>query len=153
MSDNKTIVIDGKIQEINLSGMLDITDPIQVKKYNEYMKHNHKKNFKIGFGIKSFLLGNIVDGITTYTGIKWFIKLILKDCGCEKRRKYLNKWNIYLPYVFLNLNKNLKYFKELKVAPQIQDYPAGHGDIENTPIPRSMVAKQRKTCNCKNKTQ
>lgn len=45
-------------------------------------------------------LGDIVEVITTYTGIKWLVKKITKllgykDCGCDKRKEYLNniEWN------------------------------------------------------------
>ena len=31
MNGNKTVVIDGKIQELNISDLIDITDPKQVK--------------------------------------------------------------------------------------------------------------------------
>lgn len=155
MKYNKTVVIDGKIQEINVSEMLDITDPVQVKKYNDYMKTNYKKRLKIGIEIKSFLLGNLVDTITTYSGIKWLIKLIFKDCGCEKRRLYLNQWNIYLPHIFLNFDTKPKNFKELQVAPKTEIYPNGMGEqnLKNVPISRSLVAKPKRSCNCKNKAQ
>ncbi len=36
-------------------------------------------------------LGDLVEIITRYTGIKWLVKKIWGDkCGCEERRK---KWN------------------------------------------------------------
>jgi hypothetical protein len=40
-------------------------------------------------------LGNLVEKITTYTGIKWLVKKITKiygieDCGCDRRKE---KWN------------------------------------------------------------
>ncbi len=39
-------------------------------------------------------LGNFMELITTYTGIKWVVKnvskLLGKDCGCEDRK---NKYN------------------------------------------------------------
>ena len=40
-------------------------------------------------------LGNLVETITTYTGIKWLVKKITKfygieDCGCDRRKE---KWN------------------------------------------------------------
>lgn len=41
-------------------------------------------------------LGNIIEKITTYLGIKWLVKKIVVDflgyesCGCEERKEYLN---------------------------------------------------------------
>lgn len=41
-------------------------------------------------------LGNIIEKITTWTGIKWLIKKIVvdllgyKSCGCEDRKEKLN---------------------------------------------------------------
>jgi hypothetical protein len=40
-------------------------------------------------------LGNLIELITTYTGIKWIVEKVTKllgyeDCGCDKRRDDLN---------------------------------------------------------------
>ena len=36
-------------------------------------------------------LGNFIELITYYTGIKWIVKKIWgEDCGCNKRRNDLN---------------------------------------------------------------
>jgi hypothetical protein len=39
-------------------------------------------------------LGNFIELITTYTGIKWVVKKINKltgkDCSCDKRKNKLN---------------------------------------------------------------
>ena len=39
-------------------------------------------------------LGNLIELITTYTGIKWVVKKISKltgkPCGCDKRKEQLN---------------------------------------------------------------
>tara|TARA_R110000824_G_scaffold307783_1_gene495396 strand:- start:1554 stop:1697 length:144 start_codon:yes stop_codon:yes gene_type:complete len=40
-------------------------------------------------------LGDFIEKITTYTGIKWLVKKITKmfgieDCGCDKRKNKLN---------------------------------------------------------------
>jgi hypothetical protein len=39
-------------------------------------------------------LGNLIETITTYTGIKYIVKkvskLLGKDCGCDKRKE---EWN------------------------------------------------------------
>lgn len=44
-------------------------------------------------------LGDIIELITTYTGIKWLVKKTSKafgieDCGCEKRKDKLNEIKI-----------------------------------------------------------
>ena len=45
-------------------------------------------------------LGNIIEKITTWTGIKWLTKKIVIDllgyesCGCEERKNKLNKITI-----------------------------------------------------------
>lgn len=40
-------------------------------------------------------LGDLIEKITTYTGIKWLTKKILGDsCGCEERKNKLNKITI-----------------------------------------------------------
>ena len=36
-------------------------------------------------------LGNLIELITTYTGIKWIVKKIWgEDCGCDDRKNKLN---------------------------------------------------------------
>ena len=36
-------------------------------------------------------LGNLVEIITKFTGIKWIVKRIFgEDCGCEERKDKLN---------------------------------------------------------------
>ena len=48
---------------------------------------------------KSKGLGDTIDKITTYTGIKFIVKYISKllgiDCGCDFRRKKINR---LIPY-------------------------------------------------------
>ena len=40
-------------------------------------------------------LGNIIEKITIYTGIKWIVKKIWgDDCGCDERKENLNKIKI-----------------------------------------------------------
>ena len=37
-------------------------------------------------------LGDVIDNITTATGIKAAVKFIMgEDCGCDKRKEYLNQ--------------------------------------------------------------
>jgi len=35
-------------------------------------------------------LGDFIERITYYTGIKWLVKKLFKDCGCDKRQEELN---------------------------------------------------------------
>ena len=47
-------------------------------------------NYK--YYMKSKGLGDTIEKITTATGIKKFVhKVVGKDCGCNKRKKTLNK--------------------------------------------------------------
>ena len=40
-------------------------------------------------------LGNIIETITTFTGIIWIVKKIWKeDCGCDERKENLNNIKI-----------------------------------------------------------
>lgn len=44
-------------------------------------------------------LGNLVEKITIYTGIKWLVKKITKfygieDCGCDRRKEQWNEIEI-----------------------------------------------------------
>lgn len=47
-------------------------------------------------------LGNIIEKITTYTGIKWLVNKIVVDwlgyesCGCDKRKEKLNNIDLKL---------------------------------------------------------
>ena len=45
MNFNKTVVTNGKISQVNVADLLDITDPKQVKQFNELRKQNFKKSF------------------------------------------------------------------------------------------------------------
>lgn len=44
-------------------------------------------------------LGNLIETITTYTGIKYIVKkvskLLGKDCGCDKRKEELNEIQLW----------------------------------------------------------
>ena len=45
--------------------------------------------------IKKMKLGDLIETITTYTGIKWLVKKIWgDDCGCDERKEALNKIKI-----------------------------------------------------------
>lgn len=41
-------------------------------------------------------LGDLIERITHYTGIKWFVKRLFgKDCGCDKRQEKLNEIELF----------------------------------------------------------
>ena len=40
-------------------------------------------------------LGDVIDKITTKTGIKKVVKAIVKDCGCDKRKDKLNETPLF----------------------------------------------------------
>ena len=42
------------------------------------------------------LLGDAIEKVTTFTGIKKVVKSISKDCGCDKRKKILNNPNLLI---------------------------------------------------------
>jgi hypothetical protein len=37
-------------------------------------------------------LGNILETIFTYTGIRWIVKKLYPDCKCDKRKDKLNNF-------------------------------------------------------------
>ena len=43
-------------------------------------------------------LGDIVEKVTTYTGIRWVVYQLSRvfgfDCGCEKRKEKMNNYKI-----------------------------------------------------------
>jgi len=39
-------------------------------------------------------LGDLIEKITIYTGIKWIVKKIWKDCKCDERKDNLNNIKI-----------------------------------------------------------
>ena len=47
-----------------------------------------------------WLLGNLIETVTTYTGIAklvyWYTAITGRDCGCERRRILCNKMHITL---------------------------------------------------------
>jgi hypothetical protein len=41
-------------------------------------------------------LGNLIEIITRYTGIKWIVKKLFgEDCGCKERQDKLNDINLW----------------------------------------------------------
>lgn len=58
--------------------------------------------------IKMIGLGDVVDFITKYTGIKYLIIKITKGkCGCEARRKKFNEY-MSIPYITIGLQPLVK---------------------------------------------
>ena len=52
-------------------------------------------------------IGDVIDFITKVSGIKWLIVKITKgNCGCEQRRKFLNKW-LTIPYFYIKIENTL----------------------------------------------
>jgi len=147
MNTNKTVVVDGKMQKINISGVIDLTNKQDINKLNEHRKRLHKKSFSLKFGIQQKPFGDVIDLITRKTGIKWLITKLFKECGCEKRRQYFNKWNVYIPFVYMN--NNFVIPKDIKVAELITTVlDNGNNNEEDKPIPRNLLQKQKKPCSC-----
>ena len=124
---------------------------VQGKKYPNFIfKKQISFKFEIEkmFGIvKKYIgLGDIVEFITKYTGIKYLIVKITKgNCGCEKRRKKFNEW-LKIPYFSFyyqdtntvdidNINNNVK----IVYRPQI--------DPMSDQAQKELNAK-RKPCGC-----
>jgi hypothetical protein len=58
---------------------------------------------------KSRGLGDTIEKITKVTGIKMVVEAITDDCGCEKRKDWLNG---KVPYDGKNVQRILKMFKK-----------------------------------------
>ncbi|MEI7509937.1 MAG: hypothetical protein WCJ62_10795 [Flavobacterium sp.] len=54
-------------------------------------------------------LGDTIEKITTFTGIKAIVESITDDCGCPARRDWLNG---KVPYNTNNHKRILKFFKK-----------------------------------------
>jgi len=65
----------------------------EVKEVHTQLKNKLKRNMK---------LGNVLEKIFKYTGIKWLVEKIVidllgyKSCGCDKRKEKLNHIKIDL---------------------------------------------------------
>ena len=59
--------------------------------YIYYVLYNSDNIFCMG-------LGDIVEKVTTYTGIRWVVYQLSRvfgfDCGCEKRKEKMNNYKI-----------------------------------------------------------
>ena len=150
MSSNHTVIVNGVQQQINLSNAIDLTKKKDVARWNEDRKKRHKKHFSIMVSIKSKPLGDIVDKLTTITGIKWLITKLFKECGCEKRRQYLNKWDIFIPSFYIK--NGLAAPKDIEVQELTQELLSTNNNTEAQPIPRNFTKSERKPCNCGMKT-
>ena len=89
-----------------------------------HLKSNNINNIvykkTVIFLIKIIGLGDIIDFITHYTGIKYIIIKITKGkCGCEARRKKFNQY-VSIPYITIGVQPIVKIPKndmfELKEA-------------------------------------
>lgn len=83
---------------------------LKEKEFIFYKRFNleFKKSLKIKFIKISLHIGDIIDFITRYTGIKKFIVWATNgNCGCEARRIKFNKW-FFLPFLNINL-ENFNY--------------------------------------------
>lgn len=81
-------------------GTYDISSDFHLKS-NNINNIIYKKT--IIFLIKKIGLGDIIDFITHYTGIKYIIIKITKGkCGCEARRKKFNQY-VSIPYLTIEL--------------------------------------------------
>lgn len=147
MNTNKTVVINGRMQKINTLGVIDLTNKQDIDKLNKQRKQAHKKSFSLKFGIKQNSFGDVIDSITRKTGIKWLITKLFKECGCEKRRQYFNKWNLYIPFLYIdNKFSNPKDIKVSELVTTVLDN--GNNNEEDKPIPRNLLQKQKKPCSC-----
>ena len=146
MNNNKTVVINGQKHQMNLTGIIDLTNKNQIDQVNKKRKEEYKKSFSLKFGIRQVGAGDVIDYLTRKTGIKWLILKLIKNCGCEKRRQYFNKWNIFIPYVFVD-NK-LEYPREIKVQELTTVTLDNGGNEISQPISRDAIKNKRKPCNC-----
>lgn len=58
---------------------------------------------------KSKGLGDTIEKITKFTGIKAVVDAVVEDCGCEARQNWLNG---IVPYDGKNVQRILKLFKK-----------------------------------------
>lgn len=58
---------------------------------------------------KSKGLGDTIEKITTFTGIKAVVEAFVEDCGCEARKDWLNG---KVSYDGKKVQKILKFFKK-----------------------------------------
>ena len=144
---DKPVLINGTPGRVNLLDGYNLTSKKDVELYNKMKLKNHKKHVVMRFGMMEKGIGDIIEYFTTKLGIKWLILKLFKECGCEKRRIYFNKWHIYLP--FFEYKNRLKFVPtEVVEEPVIALGNTNEKQTEDQPIPRSMLSKNRKPCGC-----
>jgi hypothetical protein len=146
MNTNKTVIINGIKQQINTSDILELTDKQQMKSWNEQRKKNYKKSISIKFGFLEKPVGDIIDTITKKTGLKWLITKLFKECGCEKRRQYFNKWNFYIPFVYIDNRLSLP--EDWKTSELVTIDLKDSNHKEHKPLSRNLVRNPKRSCNC-----
>lgn len=142
--------------------------------YNKIIEINFNKLFMVKLNYIG--LGDVIDFITTITGIKKLIIFLTKgNCGCEKRRIKFNKWFkfYYLTFGFRKLymddsailknsnfinpnkikNQKNKILNEIKKFDMIENNEPttttpSRTKIEKKPLTTNQV---RKSCNCSKK--
>ena len=43
-------------------------------------------------------LGNVIEFIAKYTGLRWFVRLFIEECGCKERKDRWNNWKFKNPF-------------------------------------------------------
>lgn len=142
--------------------------------YNKIIEINFNKLFMIKLNYIG--LGDVIDFITTLTGIKKLIIFLTKgNCGCEKRRIKFNKWFkfYYLTFAFRKLYlddssvlKNSNFINPNKIKNQEDIILKEMEDFDNIqsaqpPITSAptvskekkplTTAQVKKSCNCAKK--
>jgi hypothetical protein len=135
--------------------MTTITD-LQIKHLKEQTQKNkniiYSKKIHIKF-LKSLVVfkkeigvGDIVDFITTYTGIKWLIiKLTKGNCGCEKRRILFNKW-LTIPIFGVTVTDTV--FESINL---IDDPSSFHKFVKKKNTTKTVIEKpivKKSSCGC-----
>ena len=64
MNNNKTVVINGQKHQMNLTGIIDLTNKNQIDEVNKKRKEEYKKSFFVKFGIRQVGAGDVIDYIT-----------------------------------------------------------------------------------------
>jgi hypothetical protein len=144
--NDKPVIVNGIVSRVNLVDAYNLTSQKDVDMLNEKRKANHQKSISLKVGFKQKGIGDIIDVITKKSGIKWLILKIFKECGCEKRRKYLNKWSIYIP--FIRADNRTKFIPIQAAKEEVIRLEEPNVIYDTAPIPRSMVSKNRKSCGC-----
>lgn len=148
-SNNFKLFLDSKGNIINNSNL-------EYGVYNKIVSLNYHKLFFVK--IKKIGFGDIIDFITSYSGLKSLIVYITKgNCGCEARRIKFNK--IKIPYWFtiksrelydidykiLSKNKNILFSKLEEKKENNQEITINVENKNNKPITTDKI---KKSCGC-----